>query len=76
MKIWRLYENRTWAGQTTQEGWHSKQESELNLLKDEDRTNHYEEESIDALLAEPVWEHMTYDEGVKAAALCYKYLKR
>ena len=64
------------AGQTTQEGWQATQESELNLLNDKDWAIHFEEGSIDALLAEHVWEHMTYEEGIKAAELCYKYLKR
>ncbi len=32
--------------------------------------------SIKAILAEHVWEHLTYEEGTKAARLCYKYLKK
>ena len=64
------------AGETTYEGWVATQESELNLLKAEDWETRFEEESIDALLAEHVWEHMTYEEGVIAAKLCYKYLKK
>lgn len=30
--------------------------------------------SIDAILAEHVWEHLTFKEGVQAASLCYQYL--
>ncbi|KNY27577.1 Methyltransferase type 11 [Pseudobacteroides cellulosolvens ATCC 35603 = DSM 2933] len=32
-------------------------------------------ESIDALLAEHIWEHLTYEEGILAAKNCYRYLK-
>jgi predicted SAM-dependent methyltransferase len=31
--------------------------------------------SITAILAEHVWEHLTFEEGVQAAKNCYKYLK-
>jgi predicted SAM-dependent methyltransferase len=27
------------------------------------------------ILAEHVWEHLTYEEGIRAAEICYKYLK-
>lgn len=32
-------------------------------------------ESVEVFLAEHVWEHMTYDEGIIAAKNCYKFLK-
>lgn len=44
------------AGQTQYEGWIATQESELNLLSDDDWNRIFELESVDAFLAEHVWE--------------------
>ncbi|KAB7673120.1 class I SAM-dependent methyltransferase [Bacillus sp. B1-b2] len=55
-------------------GWIHTQEEELNLLN-EDTWKAYPYGSISAILAEHVWEHLSYGEGVKAASLCYSYLK-
>ena len=63
------------AGQTQYEGWIATQESELNLLSDDDWNRIFELESVDAFLAEHVWEHLTYEEGFITARNCYKYLK-
>ncbi|MCO5218052.1 MAG: methyltransferase domain-containing protein [Thermomicrobiales bacterium] len=63
------------AGATTQEGWISTQESELDLLNPDDFARRFAPESVDAFLAEHVWEHMTADEGQIAARTCYRYLK-
>lgn len=63
------------AGQTKFEGWIPTQEDELNLLTIEDWEKLFSIESIDAILAEHVWEHLTYDEGIQAAQNCYNYLK-
>ncbi|MCO5216357.1 MAG: methyltransferase domain-containing protein [Thermomicrobiales bacterium] len=63
------------AGTTTQEGWISTQESELDLLNPDDFARMFAPESVDAFLAEHVWEHMTADEGRIAARTCYRYLK-
>ncbi len=63
------------AGQTKYEGWISTQESDLNLLSISDWNKLFSIESIDVLLAEHVWEHMTQEEGILAAKNCYKYLK-
>ncbi|MCA0970924.1 methyltransferase domain-containing protein [Halobacillus litoralis] len=56
-------------------GWIETQESELNLLKKEDWNRRFDEGSIDAVLAEHVWEHLTYEEGREAARICYEHLK-
>lgn len=64
------------AGQTKYDGWIATQESELNLLSTSDWDRSFKIESIDAMLAEHVWEHMTYKEGIMAAENCYKYLKQ
>lgn len=56
-------------------GWIHTQEEELNLLDEKMWQSKFIEGSIKAILAEHVWEHLTYDEGIAAAKICYKYLK-
>lgn len=63
------------AGQTKYDGWLSTQEDELNLLSLESWSGLFKPESIDALLAEHVWEHLSYEEGISAANHCYEFLK-
>ena len=63
------------AGQIEYDGWVATQENDLNLLYISDWEKTYSTESIDAMLAEHVWEHMTYEDGILAAQNCYKYLK-
>jgi len=55
--------------------WLHTQEEELSLLREEDWRAKFTPGSITAILAEHVWEHLTFDEGVEAAEICYKYLK-
>ena len=56
-------------------GWIHTQEEELNLLKEEQWEEKFLPNSITALLAEHIWEHLTYEQGVEAAKRCLKYLK-
>ncbi|MBM7583529.1 putative SAM-dependent methyltransferase [Bacillus pakistanensis] len=56
-------------------GWIHTQEDELNLLNENTWNNRFEHHSITAILAEHVWEHLTYEEGIKAANICYTFLK-
>ncbi len=63
------------AGKTKYNGWIATQESELNLLSYEDWKELFEIESVDAFLAEHVWEHLTCEEGIIAAKNCFNYLK-
>ena len=56
-------------------GWIHTQEEELNLLDENMWQNRFNESSIRAILAEHVWEHLTYEEGIDAAKMCFKYLK-
>ena len=63
------------AGNTLIDGWKITQETELNLLKKKDFEKQFEYESIEAILAEHVWEHMTKEEGIIAAINCYQFLK-
>jgi len=63
------------AGETNQSGWRSTQEDELDVLDRSSWGKQFELASIDALLAEHVWEHMSLEDGIKAAKNCYDYLK-
>jgi predicted SAM-dependent methyltransferase len=56
-------------------GWIHTQEQELNLLDRDTWNNRFDINSITAILAEHVWEHLTYEEGKEAAKMCYQYLK-
>jgi len=56
-------------------GWIPTDAQQLNLLRPEDWARYFRVESIDALLAEHVWEHLSLEEGRGAAAICYRYLK-
>ena len=56
-------------------GWVPTDERQINLLRPETWRSYFEPDSIDALLAEHVWEHLTVDEGKAAAALCHRYLR-
>jgi predicted SAM-dependent methyltransferase len=56
-------------------GWTHTQEEELNLLDATSWANKFAKNSITAILAEHVWEHLTYEEGLKAARICYEFLK-
>ncbi|CRK84867.1 class I SAM-dependent methyltransferase [Neobacillus massiliamazoniensis] len=56
-------------------GWIHTQEEELNLLDEKTWQNRFDESSITAILAEHVWEHLSYEEGMEAAKICFKYLK-
>jgi predicted SAM-dependent methyltransferase len=65
------------AGHSNYDDWISTQEKDLNLL---DRSDFYKlfrsSESVDVFLAEHVFEHLTLDEGVKAAKNLYLFLKK
>ncbi len=63
------------AGNTRQDGWIPTQESELNVLNRADFEKLFDNEKAEAFLAEHVWEHMTYEEGVLAAKNCSDFLK-
>jgi predicted SAM-dependent methyltransferase len=56
-------------------GWIDTESEFLNLLNPEHWQTHFPKGSIDAMLAEHVWEHLTIDEGLLAAKLCFEYLK-
>jgi predicted SAM-dependent methyltransferase len=56
-------------------GWIDTEIEYLNIINEKHWKRVFKENSIDALLAEHVWEHLTLEEGSMAARYCYKYLK-
>jgi hypothetical protein len=55
-----------------QPGWVPSDIRYLNLLNNDHWTAYFDEGSIDAMLAEHVWEHLTIGEGLVAAGRCFK----
>lgn len=55
--------------------WLHTQEEEINLLDEKTWQNKFDNNSITTILAEHIWEHLTYEEGIEAAKICFKYLK-
>lgn len=64
------------GGYNNNPGWIHTEENELNLLDETTWAKLFKECSISAMLAEHVWEHLTYEEGVVAAKIAYNYLKK
>lgn len=62
------------AGKTAYPGWVSTQESDLDLLNPLDFERMFSSDRPTAFLAEHVWEHMTFEEGCRAAKNCFNYL--
>jgi len=62
------------AGNTCYDGWIATQQEQLNLLNRADFERMFGEEKPSAFLAEHVWEHLTWEEGIIAAKNCYDFL--
>jgi predicted SAM-dependent methyltransferase len=56
-------------------GWIPTQQDFLDLTKPADWQFFFQPDSMDAMLAEHVWEHLTEEEGLAAARTCFTYLK-
>ena len=56
-------------------GWIGTDREYLNLLSPAQWENNFETGSIDAILSEHVWEHLTHEEGLEAARRCFEYLR-
>ena len=63
------------AGGVFEPGWIPTEIDVLNLLKPDDWRRYFTPGSLDAILAEHVWEHLTLPQGTAAAQTCFKYLK-
>lgn len=56
-------------------GWVSTDYPLINLLDENTWAAYMKHDSLDAIMAEHVWEHLTPDDGLKAAKTCFKFLK-
>jgi predicted SAM-dependent methyltransferase len=63
------------AGSSCPPGWIGTNIHQLNLLAPADWRRYFIPASVDAMLAEHVWEHLTPYEGLGAARICYAYLR-
>jgi predicted SAM-dependent methyltransferase len=63
------------AGNTAYDGWFSTNEDTLNLLRRADFAAYWEPGTREAFLAEHVWEHLSYEDGCRAAAHCFAFLR-
>lgn len=63
------------ASGISQQGWLISEKEYLDLTKESDWKKYFKKNSIDLLLAEHVWEHLTKKQTVLAAKNCFKYLK-
>lgn len=63
------------AGEQRWDGWTPTQQADLNLLEPASFAAFFGDRRADAFLCEHVWEHLTVEEGERAARLVYTYLK-
>jgi len=63
------------AGAQMWPGWMTTQGDRLNVLRRDQWAAAFGDRSIDALLCEHVWEHLTEAEARAAARLCYDFLR-
>lgn len=75
-----IKENRTrriilGAANQRDEGWLPTDIYELDITAELDWARFFQPGSVDSMLAEHVWEHLTKEQGRLAALNCYKYLK-
>jgi predicted SAM-dependent methyltransferase len=56
-------------------GWILTDIDQLNVLVDQDWRRYFSPSSLDVILAEQVWEHLSEADGVEAARLCFRYLR-
>jgi len=64
------------AGGTQFEGWIPTNKEILNLLVESDWAAYLKPDSLDAILAEHVWEHLSLEEGARACRNCFAFLKQ
>ena len=63
------------AGNTEYDGWSNTDVEELDLLNQDKFNILFPNKDIDAFLAEHVWEHLSFEEGIIAAKNCFDFLK-
>ena len=55
-------------------GWLATEYGFLNILNENDWLKYFATDSIDRMMAEHVWEHMTIQDGLHAAENCFQFL--
>jgi predicted SAM-dependent methyltransferase len=63
------------AGDQRWDGWIATQQDELDLLKPETFERFFADERAEKFLCEHTWEHLTIEEGVRAAQTCHRFLQ-
>jgi predicted SAM-dependent methyltransferase len=63
------------AGGWQEPGWVAIEITQLDIVNPKHWARLFGRESIDAILAEHVWEHLSPEQGAEAAQLCYEYLR-
>jgi predicted SAM-dependent methyltransferase len=63
------------ASGTRFDGWISTNQAVLDLLAERDWAAYFEPDSLHAILAEHVWEHLTAEEAGVAATHCFRFLR-
>jgi predicted SAM-dependent methyltransferase len=63
------------AGEQRYDGWIATQQSDLDLLDPASFARFFGNTRAQRFLCEHTWEHLTIDEGVRAAMLCRTYLQ-
>lgn len=56
-------------------GWIHTQQDDLDLLNRQQWVDRFQSNSIHTILAEHVWEHLTFEQGVEAAKVCFEFLQ-
>ena len=63
------------AGSIQIPGWLNTDIDTLDILKQRDWKRQFKHNTIDVVLAEHVWEHLTPEDGLLAAKNCFEFLK-
>jgi predicted SAM-dependent methyltransferase len=63
------------ASQIFDAGWTPTEQADIDVLAEETWLAFFSHGSIDAILAEHVWEHLTLEQGQAAAVTCFTFLK-
>jgi len=63
------------ASNVSAPGWIQSEAEFLDLLDADAWERYFQVESVDAILAEHVWEHLSETDGLTAARQCYRFLK-
>jgi Uncharacterized protein conserved in bacteria len=63
------------ASRRYQNSWAPSEAEFLNLLRPTDWERFFSTETLDAILAEHVWEHLSEEQALQAAKVCFSYLK-